>query len=135
MRVRTLIDCQLLPEALADTLQNLIGHPHDVELIDDDASLWQHRLDSATIGLTYIHADDHHLVAVGHTHEAPCHRLLLATRQQIQQGAFLQVGQDATVAAVQIQLVDPQITGCLEAVLGRQELGLLLEDISDGLLV
>jgi hypothetical protein len=48
-------------------------------------------------------------------HGAPGHRILLATGQQIQQGALLQVGQDSAVAAVQLQLVDAQAVGCLEA--------------------
>jgi len=58
-------------------------------------------------------------------------------REQIQQCAFLQVGQDAAVAAVQVQvqLVDTQVARRLETVPGRQELGLLLEYLADGLLV
>lgn len=126
---------QLLPEALADAVHGFVGHAHDVELIDHDMGLWQYRLDRRPVGLPHVHADDLQLVAVGHVHEAPGHRILLATREQVQQGALFQVGQDATITAVQVQLVDTQAARRLEAVPGRQELGLLLEDLADGLLV
>ena len=71
-------------EPLADLLQGLVGHSRDVELIDHNASLRQYRLDSTAVGFPHIRADDLDLVALGHAHEAPSHRVLLAIGQQVQ---------------------------------------------------
>lgn len=135
MRVPPLVSRQFLPEPLADLLQGFVGHTHNMELIDHDAGLWQHRLDGTAVGLPHVHANDLDLVALGHAHEPLRHRVLLTTGQQVHQGALFEVGQDAAVAAVQVKLINTQAARCLEAVPGRQELGLLPEDLADGLLV
>ena len=79
-----LVWLQILPESLTHLLQGFVGHPHHMELIDHNPSLRQYRLDSTAVGFPHIHADDLDLVALGHAHEAPRHRVLLATGQQVQ---------------------------------------------------
>lgn len=74
-----LVGRQLLSEPLADLLQGFVGHTHNMELIDHDASLWQHRLDGTAVGLPHVHADDLDLIALGHAHEPLRHRFLLTT--------------------------------------------------------
>ena len=60
---------------------------------------------------------------------------MLVGGQQVEQGSLLNVGQDAAVALVQVQLVDAQNAGRLEAVPAPKELGTGVEDVAYRLLV
>lgn len=126
---------QLLPEALAHLLQGIVGHAHHMELIDHDAGLWQHRLDRCSVGIPHVHADDLDLLPVFHLHQVVGHHVLTAGGQQVEQGPLLDVGQDAAVALVQVQLVNAENAGRLEAVPAPQEFGAGVENVAYRLLV
>jgi len=106
-----------------------------MELIDHVAGLWQHCLDCRPVGIPHVHADDLDLLPVFQLHQVIGHHVLTAGGQQVEQGSLLDVGQDAAVTLVQIQLVDAQNAGRLEAVPAPQELGAGVEDVAYRLLV
>ncbi len=106
-----------------------------MELIDHDAGLWQQGLDRCPVGVPHVHADDLDLLAVFQLHQVVGHHVLTAGSQQVEQGSLLDVGQDAAVALVQVQLVDAQNAGRLEAVPAPQKLGAGVEDVTYRLLV
>lgn len=87
-----------------------------MEFIDHDAGLWQHRPDRRSIWIPHVHADDIDLLPVFQLHQVVSHDVLTASGQQIEQGLLLNVGQDAAVALVQVQLVDAQNARRFEAV-------------------
>ena len=106
-----------------------------MELIDHNAGVWQHCLDSSPVGIPHVHADDLDLLPVFNLHQVVDHHVLTAGSQQVEQGLLLNVGQDAAVALVQVQLVDSQNAGRLEAVPTPQERGAGAEDVAYRLLV
>ena len=103
--------------------------------IDHDTGLGQHSLDRCPAGVPHVDADDLDLLPVFQLHQVVGHHVLTAGGQQVEQGSLLDVGQDAAVALVQVQLVDAQNAGRLEAVPAPQELGAGVEDVAYRLLV
>lgn len=101
-----------------------------MERINHDAGLWQHRLDRCPVGIPHVHADDLDLLAVFHFHQVIAHHVLTAGSQQVEQSFLLDVGQNAAVALVQVQLVDAQNAGRLEAVPAPQKRGAGIEDVA-----
>lgn len=70
-----------------------------------------------------------------HLHQVVGHHVLTAGGQQVEQGPLLDVGQDAAVALVQVQLVNAENAGRLEAVPAPQEFGAGVENVAYRLLV
>lgn len=106
-----------------------------MELIDHDAGLWQYRFDRCLVEVPHVHADDLDLLPVFQFHQVVGHHDLTAVGQQVEQSSLLDVGQDAAVTPVQVQLVDAQNAGRLEAVPAPQKLGAGFENVAYRLLV
>jgi len=92
---------------LPDFVQAFVGDLGDVELVHDDASLGQDGFDGVFIRLPHVNADNLDVVFAVQLPEVFANGGVFALGQQVNNRIFLKVGDDATVLANEVKLINP----------------------------
>ncbi len=115
-------------------LYSIVGHAHDMELVDDDARLGHDSLDRIAVWRPHVHLYGLNLMAPVEVAQVVDDRLLVAVGQQVEDGVAADVG-DHAARFDDVNLVDAHPGRRLEPDRPFQLAHIVAEDIAHRLLV